>query len=76
MASSGAQCNHIDHVKTQLPYASLCAVIAFVAYLIAGIIVGSGMSYGVSAVITLALGLVLLAVVLTVTHFAGKKKNA
>ena len=76
MASSGAQCNHIDHVKTQLPYASLCAAIAFVAYLIAGIIVGSGMSYGISAVITLALGLVLLAVVLTVTHFAGKKKNA
>ncbi|MCR5420683.1 MAG: Na+/H+ antiporter NhaC family protein [Lachnospiraceae bacterium] len=36
MASAGAQCNHINHVNTQLPYAMLCAVISFITYIIAG----------------------------------------
>ena len=76
MASSGAQCNHIDHVKTQLPYASLCAGISFVAYLIAGIIVGQGMGYVTSALITLATGIVLLAIAILVIRLAGKKKTA
>ncbi|MBQ8214530.1 MAG: Na+/H+ antiporter NhaC family protein [Clostridia bacterium] len=75
MASSGAQCNHIDHVKTQLPYASLCAIISFVAYLIAGAVVGSGMGYGLSAVITLTIGLVLLAIILSGIYLVGKKKE-
>ena len=35
MASAGAQCNHIVHVNTQLPYALLVAAVSFVAYLIA-----------------------------------------
>ena len=32
MASAGAQCNHINHVNTQLPYAASCAVISFITY--------------------------------------------
>ena len=35
MASAGAQCNHIVHVNTQLPYALIVAAVSFVAYLIA-----------------------------------------
>lgn len=36
MASAGAQCNHVDHVATQLPYAIVAAVMSFVAYAIVG----------------------------------------
>jgi len=35
MASAGAQCNHVMHVNTQLPYALLVATVSFVAYLVA-----------------------------------------
>ncbi len=38
MASAGAQCNHISHVTTQLPYAITIAGVSFVSYLIAGFI--------------------------------------
>ena len=38
MASAGAQCNHINHVSTQLPYALTVAVLSFVFYIIAGFI--------------------------------------
>ena len=38
MASAGAQCDHIKHVSTQLPYAITCAAVSFVAYIFAGII--------------------------------------
>ena len=38
MASAGAQCNHVNHVSTQLPYAMTVAVISFVTYIVAGII--------------------------------------
>ena len=35
MASAGAQCNHIVHVNTQLPYALMVAAVSFVAYIVA-----------------------------------------
>ncbi len=54
MASAGAQCNHINHVSTQLPYALMVAVVSFVCYLIAGFIP--------NAWIVLPIGLALLAV--------------
>lgn len=38
MASAGAQCNHVNHVTTQLPYALLAAGISFLTYLIAGFV--------------------------------------
>ena len=37
LASAGAQCNHVDHVNTQLPYAALVAGIAAVSYVVAGL---------------------------------------
>ena len=56
MASAGAQCNHIVHVNTQLPYALTVAAVSFAAYLVAPF-VGS-------AWIALPLALVLLFAVL------------
>ncbi len=57
LASAGAQCNHVDHVKTQLPYASVVAVIATISYVVAGACVSFG---GVlSAVIMWAVALAL-----------------
>ena len=38
MASAGAQCDHVNHVSTQLPYAISCAAVSGVTYLIAGVL--------------------------------------
>lgn len=38
MASAGAQCNHLNHVSTQLPYALTVAAVSFVSYIIAGLV--------------------------------------
>ena len=38
MASAGAQCNHLVHVSTQLPYALFVAGISFVGYIVAGFV--------------------------------------
>ena len=38
MASAGAQCEHVNHVMTQLPYVVLAAVVSFVTYVIAGFV--------------------------------------
>ena len=39
MASTGAQCYHLNHVATQMPYAVTVALIAFVNYIIDGMII-------------------------------------
>ena len=36
MASAGAQCEHVNHVTTQLPYAVTAAAVSFVTYIVAG----------------------------------------
>lgn len=36
MASAGAQCNHVNHVSTQIPYALTVAIACFIGYLVAG----------------------------------------
>ncbi len=38
MSSAGAECNHINHVSTQIPYAIVVAAISFVGYILAGFI--------------------------------------
>ncbi|MCI8808011.1 MAG: Na+/H+ antiporter NhaC family protein [Oscillospiraceae bacterium] len=43
MASAGAQCDHVNHVSTQLPYAIACAVISGVTYIIAGVLAFAGL---------------------------------
>ena len=56
MASAGAQCDHVNHVSTQLPYAVVCAAIAFVSYVVAGLLV----HFGAPGILALPFGLVLL----------------
>ena len=56
MASAGAQCDHITHVNTQLPYAITVAAVSFVAYLIAGFVP--------NAFIVLPVSIVMMVVVL------------
>ena len=43
MASAGAQCEHVKHVSTQLPYAITVAVVSFLTYIVAGITQGIGL---------------------------------
>ena len=38
LSSAGANCNHLIHVSTQLPYAIICGISTIVGFLIAGII--------------------------------------
>ena len=52
MASAGANCNHVSHVSTQLPYATTVAVVSAISYVIAGFVK--------SPVIPLVVGAVLL----------------
>ena len=70
MASAGAQCDHINHVSTQLPYAVSCAVISGVTYLIAGLLVMTG----APGIVSLPIGVVLMLIFLFVIR--GKKSVA
>ena len=63
MASAGAQCDHVTHVSTQLPYAILAAAVSFVTYIVAGFVK--------TAWIALPVGIVLMLIVL----FVIKMKN-
>ena len=58
MASAGAQCDHVTHVSTQLPYAILAAAVSFVTYIVAGFVK--------TAWIALPVGIVLILIVLFV----------
>ena len=60
MSSAGAQCNHIAHVSTQLPYALTAAAVSFVAYLFAGILQIFVPAYGINSTISLVVGLGLM----------------
>ena len=68
MASAGAQCNHVDHVATQLPYAITVAAISFLMFIIAGFVP--------NAWICLPIGIVLTVGTLFVIKLITKKKKA
>jgi Na+/H+ antiporter NhaC len=57
LASAGAECNHVEHVNTQLPYASAVAVIAILAYVVAGACVNLGSVLTALIMWVVALGL-------------------
>jgi Na+/H+ antiporter NhaC len=61
MSSAGAECNHINHVSTQLPYALIVAAVSAVTYIIAGL--------SKSALISLPIGIVLMVGVLIAIKF-------
>ena len=68
MASAGAQCDHVNHVSTQLPYAITVAAVSFVSYLIAGFVP--------KAYISLPIALVLMLLTIFVLHRILKGKAA
>jgi Na+/H+ antiporter NhaC len=64
LSSTGAACNHIDHVATQIPYAVTVAAVCIIGYIIAGLT--SVMGYAASVAITLPISFVLLIAALIV----------
>jgi len=52
MASAGAQCDHINHVSTQLPYSITVAALSFVMYVVAGFIPNAYILLPIGAVLT------------------------
>ena len=54
MASAGAQCNHVNHVSTQLPYAIVAAAVSFVSYIIAGFVQNVWICLPIAIVLMLA----------------------
>ncbi len=58
MASAGANCDHVKHVSTQLPYALLVAAVSFVTYIVAGFTQGLGIV--ASGIISWVIGLAAL----------------
>ena len=53
MSSAGAECNHVEHVNTQLPYAITVAAISFVCYIIAGFVQNPLIMLAIGAVLTI-----------------------
>ena len=68
MASTGAQCDHVNHVSTQLPYAMSVAAISFIGYLVAGFIQ--------NVFVILGTGIVLLAAFIFIVYLINKRSKA
>ncbi len=68
MASAGAQCDHINHVATQLPYVGTVSAVSFVCFILAGFIQ--------SAAVVLPIGLVLTVIVLFILKGIHGKNSA
>jgi Na+/H+ antiporter NhaC len=54
MSSAGGQCNHLNHVSTQLPYAISVAAISFVMYVLAGFVKSAAIVLPIGIVVTVA----------------------
>ena len=68
LASTGAQCNHLAHVSTQLPYAVLVAGVCFVGYLAAGLTK--------NAIVTILISLAALGAALGAAAFIQRQHSA
>ena len=68
LASAGAQCNHINHVSTQIPYVLCVSAFSFIGYLVAG--------FTNSGWLGLAVGGVLMIITLCFITSQTKKKKA
>ena len=62
MSSAGAQCNHLNHVSTQIPYAVSVAAISFVMYIVAGFVQSAWITLPIGAVLTVAFLFVMKAI--------------
>ena len=70
MASTGAQCDHVNHVSTQLPYAMTVAAVSALGYLLAGVVQNVFVVLGVSVAAMIGVLIVLRLV------FGNDNKNA
>ena len=68
MASAGAQCEHVNHVSTQLPYAITAAAVSCVSYIVAGFVR--------NAVISLIVAVALMLATLAVIKMTAAKRKA
>ncbi len=68
MSSAGAECDHINHVSTQMPYAITVAGISFVMFILAGIIQNAWICLPIGVLLTVATLLVIKKII--------KKKEA
>lgn len=68
MASTGAQCDHVNHVSTQLPYALTVAAVCVVGYLLSGFVHNVFIVLGFSAVL-------MLAVLFAIRFFVKRKES-
>lgn len=68
MASTGAQCDHVNHVSTQLPYAITVAAVSALGYLLSGFVQNVFVVLGSSI-------LLMVAVLLVLKMMTGKKKE-
>lgn len=59
LSSAGAECNHLRHVATQLPYASLVMLVSLVGYVIGAFLDNVWLTLGICAVLMIAVTLVL-----------------
>ena len=69
MASAGANCEHVSHVSTQLPYAITVAAVSFVSYIIAGFVRNAFI------VLPIAIAL-MIATLFVIKYIVNKKENA
>ncbi len=67
MASAGAQCEHVNHVSTQLPYAITAAAVSCVSYIVAG--------YVRNVVISLIVAIALMLATLSVIKMTAAKSR-
>jgi tetracycline resistance efflux pump len=72
MSSAGAQCHHLNHVTTQLPYAMTCAAVSFVTFIIAGLVKTAWIALPCGIVLML---LTLLFIKMVVMKGNGEGKN-
>ena len=73
MASAGAQCNHVEHVQTQLPYAITVAAVSFVSFILAGVLASVA---DWAAYLAIPVSIVLLVGTVIVIKTVTKKKAA
>jgi Na+/H+ antiporter NhaC len=73
LASAGAQCNHVEHVNTQLPYAAVVAGIGAVSYVVAGLCATMGSV--LCCAIMWAVALCLFAAFVLFIKITNKKKT-
>ncbi len=69
MSSAGAQCDHLSHVSTQLPYVLAVSVVSFVAFLLAGFV------HNWFIVFPLAFAMLLVMLLVLKKHYAPRNES-